>query len=54
MRADGDMIAGADRDFVGGWDKAILGHMLRGKQAGDRLFFYSEGVGIIDAMGGVV
>lgn len=21
MRADGDMIAGADRDFVGEWDK---------------------------------
>ncbi len=39
MRADGDMIAGADRDFVGEWDKANLEHMLRGKQAGDRLFF---------------
>ena len=44
MRADGDMIAGADRDFVGEWDKPNLEHMLRGKQAGDRLFFCIVGV----------
>ena len=33
------MIAGADRDFVGEWDKPILGHMLRGK--GDNAFGYT-------------
>ena len=54
MREDGNMIAGADRDFVGEWDKASLEHMLRGKQAVDRLFLYSERIVNIDAMGGVV
>lgn len=54
MREDGDMIAGADRDFAGEWDKPSLEHMLRGKQAGDRLFLYSGSAGIVDAIKGVL